>query len=92
MQSGYQDNLSDFQKLNNTSVNITDYEINSTGLCLGSASVPRELMLSIQVNSSHHGGGLNGSCMNTAADLGEKSHASDILQENNCDTNTQNIV
>ena len=84
VQSGYQDDLSDFQKLKGVSINTTDYGIsNNTGFCRGSASVPRELILSTQVNASH-GGGLSASCMSTG--LGDKAYA---FQEKNCDTHSQ---
>lgn len=90
VQSGYQDHLiSDFQKLIGVSVNtLTDYGISSnTGFCRGSASVPRELILSTQVNASLHGGGLSASCMNTG--LGDEAHALDIFREKNCGTHSQ---
>lgn len=91
VQSGHQDNLLDFQKLkHNIGVNIIDYGINNTGFCRGSASVPRELILSTQVNSSQYGEDRSGSCMNTG--LGDKSHALDILQGNECQTNVQDIM
>lgn len=78
MQSGYQDNLTDFQNLKNVSINIADYRINNTGFCLGSASVPRELILSTQVNALEDHSALR-LCMDTG--LGDKVHP---FQEKNC--------
>ena len=88
MQSGNQNDLSDFQNLKSVSINITDFGVSkNTGFCRGSASVPRELILSTQVNDSLHGGDLSASCMNTG--LGDEAPALDIFQEKNCGTHSQ---
>lgn len=84
VQSGYQNNLSVFQTLEG--VNIP---FNNTGLCLGSASVPRELILSTKVNASHDGGDVNGSCLNT--DLGDEKPALKIFQEKNRNTHSESV-
>ena len=67
VQSGYRNNLSVFQTLEG--VNIT---FNNTGFCLGSASVPRELILSTK-------GDVSGSCLNTSLD--DEKPALKIFQE-----------
>ena len=89
VQSGLQDNLLDFQELN-SNVNIAHYGINNTGVCRGSASVPRKLMLSTQLDSSLQT--QNTYCVNTG--LGDTAHALDTfqIQGENCDSHSQDTV
>lgn len=76
VQSGYQNNLSVFQMLDPEGINIS---FNNTGFCLGSASVPRELILSTKRDVS-------GSCLNTS--LGDEKPALKIFQEKDCGTHS----
>jgi hypothetical protein len=85
--SGHQNDLSDFQKLEAEGVNISYDAISNTGFCLGSASVPRELILSTQVNASLDGEDVSTSCNNTS--LGDEKLALDIK---NCGTHSHDIV
>ncbi len=78
VQSGHQNSLSVFQMLEG--VNLSYYGISNAGFCLGSASVPRELILSTQVNAD--GEDVSASCMNTS--VGDEKPALDIFQEKNC--------
>ena len=84
MQSGYQNNLSVFETLpGGIDIPFNNY----TGFCLGSASVPRELILSTKVNASHDGGDVSDSCLNT--DLGDEKSALKIFQEKNYSAHSQ---
>ena len=74
VQSGYQSDLSVFKMLEGVNIPFSN-----TGFCLGSASVPRELILSTKRDVS-------GSCLNTS--VGDEKPALMIFQEKDCGTHS----
>ena len=77
VQSGYQNNLTDFQMLKGVNIPFSN-----AGFCRGSASVPRELVLSTKRDVS-------GSCLNTS--LGDEKPALKIFQEKDIDCGTHSV-